>query len=152
MCFIVVPLTTVRKLCGAAHNVLALVNDGTLAAAFSEPSHHDKTLAVAGFDALLQSAALVVEQISDASPFLRYRREILADCNSGAGLRALLLNLYQGRQGINLSAFFMGADEHHTRIALDMLASYTKLGENDQHFMALGYEIGTKSNSEGSES
>jgi hypothetical protein len=137
MCFIVVPLTPLRKLVAAAQNVQALIDDGTIPAAFTNPSDHATTLAITAFDVLATNAASVGLQLGGVSPFLRYRREILADGESGHGLRKLWANLFGGRQGLNLSYFFMNADEHHTRIALDLIASYTKLGENDPHFMAL---------------
>lgn len=142
MCYTVVSLNRLRRLCAAAQNVQALIDDGTIPAAFAKAEvEHDKTLAVAAFDALTENTNQVCEQLKEVSPFLLYRREILTDDERGHGLRRLTLNLWNGAQGLNLSAFFMNADEHHTRIALEMIASYTKLGENDQHFMVLAMEI-----------
>lgn len=141
MCFIVVPQNQLRKLVAAAQNVQALIDDGTLPAAFTNPSDHATTLAVTAFDVLAANAAQVGIQLGGVSPFLRFRREILAEGPMAAGLRRLALNLFNDRQGVRLSTFFINADEYHTRIALDLIAGYTKQGENDPHFMTLCREI-----------
>lgn len=141
MCFIVVSPTPIRKLCGAAKNLQDLLTDGTLSAAFDKQNEHGTGLAVAAFDALAESAAAVEAQLKGVSPFLRYRREILAEGPMAANLRRLALNLYNDRQGVRLSTFFQNADEHYTRIALEMIAGYTRQGETDPHFMTLATDI-----------
>lgn len=144
MCYIVLPRTPVRKLLGAAQNVQSLIDDGTLAAAFGKPDGSNATtLAVTAFDVLSDGAAnlLLLTEMQDLSPFLRYRREVLAEGDMAQHLRALVLNLWGGLPGLNLFVMFINADEHHTRIALEMIASYTRHGECDPQFMALAAEI-----------
>ena len=141
MCFSVHQTQKVQKLCASAQNIQALINDGTLADALTRSNSHANHLVVTAFDVLSLSAGMVMNDVKDVSPFLRYRREALADDATGRQLRALVLNLWGGRQGLNLSTLFMDADEHHTRIALEMIAGYTRLGENDPQFMALAAEI-----------
>lgn len=141
MCFSIYKQSNVRKLCMAARNVQQIIDDGTLPEAFNKNRNGEAHRAVVAFDVLATTAAAVIEEQKDVSPFLRYRREVLADGDMAKHLRALLFNLWGGRQGLNLSLLFMNADEHHTRIALEMITSYTRHGENDPQFMALAAEI-----------
>ena len=141
MCFSIHQTQKVKKLCAAAQNIQALIDDGTMADAFTRGDRDATHQVVTAFDVLSLNVGLVANDIKDVSPFLRYRREALADGDTARHLRDLVLNLWGGRQGLNLSAIFMGADDYHTRIALEMIAGYTRLGENDQQFMALAAEI-----------
>lgn len=143
MCYIVLPRTSVRKLLGATQNVQSLLNDGTLAASFGNTEGHATALAVTAFDVLAEGAnrLQLLTEMQELSPFLHYRREALADGDMARQLRALVLNLWGGRPGLNLSTLFISADELHTRIALEMITSYTRYGERDPQFMALASEI-----------
>ena len=141
MCFSIHQTQKVQKLCASAQNVQGLINDGTLEDAIARSNSNAKHLVVTAFDALSLSAGMVINDIKDVSPFLRYRREVLADDSIGTLLRALVLNLWNGQQGISLGELFSNADDYHTRIALEMITGYTRLGENDPQFMALAAEI-----------
>ena len=148
MCFSIHQTQKVQKLCASAQSIQALIDDGTLAEAFTRGESHASNLVVTAFDALSLSAGMVMNDVKYVSPFLRYRREALADDSIGSLLRALVLNLWNGQRGISLGELFTNADEHHTRIALEMIAGYTRLGENDQQFMALAAEIRDMESSE----
>ena len=141
MCFSIHQTQKVHKLCASAQNIQGLINDGTLADAFTRADGHALNQVVTAFDVLSLSAGMVINDIKDVSPFLRYRRDVLADGNTARHLRALVLNLWSGRTVVNLYTLFNNADEYQTRIALEMVAGYTRLGENDPQFMALAAEI-----------
>lgn len=140
MCLAVFNLKTVMKLGHAAQHVQKLVDDGTLAEAFGKNKGGEAHECVTAFNLLGEAAAAVGEEYKEVSPFLRYRKEIMGFGNTPLALRALVLNLWGGRP-FNLGLLFMNADPHHTRIALECIASYTHLGENDRHFMNLASEI-----------
>lgn len=140
MCYIVLPQRKVQKLCVAAQNIQSLLSDGTLGDAFNKTADNAVTQAVTGFDVLAENVTAILAEQKPVSPFLRYRTEILGQYDTAECLRALVLNLWGGRP-CNLSWLFMQADEHHTRIALDLIASYAHYGENDGNFMALAGEI-----------
>lgn len=140
MCFITLPKPPVQRLIIAAQHVQSLLDNGTLTNAWGEGKPDDINTAVAAFDRLQESAtALAIEQ-KQVTPFLRYRQEIFGHYETAERLRALVLNLWGG-QPVNLGVLFMGADERHTRIALECIVSYTALGENDSHFMGLASEL-----------
>lgn len=140
MCFIALPRPPVQQLIVAAQHIQNLMENGTLAAAFSDGNQDQTATAITGFDRLQEAATRLAGEQKAVTPFLRYRREILADNNTAAHLRDLVLNLWGGRPA-NLSLLFMGADEHHTRVALECIASYSTHGENDSQFMMLSSEI-----------
>ena len=141
MCFSIHQTQKVQRLCVSAQAVQALIDDGTLASALNRDDGDANHRVVTAFDVLSLSAGMVINDIKDVSPFLRYRREALADDAIGALLRALVLNLWNGRPGLSLGDLFSNADEHHTRIALEMIAGYSRLGEKDSQFIALAAEI-----------
>ena len=141
MCFSIHQTQKVQKLCASAQTIQGLINDGTLADALNRSNSDANHMVVTAFDGLLLSAGQVMNDIKDVSPFLRYRREVLADDSIGFLLRALVLNLWNGRPGISLGELFSNADEYHTRIALEMIAGYSRQGEHDRQFMALAAEI-----------
>lgn len=140
MCYVVVSLSKIRKACTAAQNLLTLLHDGTMADAFARQQGHAAHLSVTGFDVMNDTATALLNEIKEVSPFLRYRVEILGQYDTAARLRDLVMNLFGGRPA-NLSLLFMNADEHHTRIALECIARYTRYGENDAHFMSLSRDI-----------
>jgi hypothetical protein len=140
--FALVPQSRLDRLSGAAANLQSLLDDGTLAAAFNkaETDAHSTQLAVTAFDVLAEQNAQLLASQKAVSPFLRYRSEILAEGETPRRLRALVLNLWNGADA-NLSALFMNADEHHTRLALECIVSYSANGENDRHFMDLAVDV-----------
>lgn len=133
--YLVLPKENVRRLQAAAERV-----QGTLGAAFGAGDDRTVDHVATVFDALKEATGDVSRELRHASPFLRYRREFFGYYETAGRLRALVMNLYCGRPA-NLSALFQGADEHHTRIALECIASYTQYGENDTFFMTLADEI-----------
>lgn len=140
MSHIVIDKTALRALVEAARTIQNLMDDGTITAAFNAGNEEQVHTTVSAFDNLTNCAARVTAQDKIASPFVRYRREILGQYQTAQRLRALVLNLWGG-QPANLSQLFMGADEHHTRIALECIAHYSQYGENDTFFMSLSSEI-----------
>lgn len=138
--YLVLPKENVRRLHSAAESVQAMLDDGSLGAAFGGGDDRTVDYAVTVFDALKEATGDVSREFRHTSPFLRYRREFFGFYETAGRLRALVMNLWGGRP-VNLSALFQGADEHHTRIALECIASYTQYGENDTFFMTLADEI-----------
>jgi len=126
------------RLVGASANLQGLVADGHLAAGQDADSVN---LAVTAFDALAVATAAVQSDQKAASPFLRYRREIMADTLAGAHLRLLILNLYSEAMAINLRCVFEHSDDHNTRVALECISSFTTNGDRDSQFMGLAMEI-----------
>ena len=79
--------------------------------------------------------------VADASPFLRYRKEIMGGYGTAVRLQQLVLNLWNGNFPVSLGMLLANADQRHTRIALELIASYAEHKENDPHFMNLAAEI-----------
>lgn len=140
MCFIVLPKPPVQRLMVAALHVQNQLDNGTLTAAWGEGKPDQINAAVTAFDRLQEAVTALGNEEKIVTPFLRYRQEILGHYETAERLRSLVLNLWAG-QPVNLSLLFMGADERHTRIALECIVSYTQHGENDSHFMGLASEI-----------
>ena len=140
---IVISKHKLSKLCAAAANIQALLNDGTVGNAFGKvdgSSERDVDLSVAAFDALQEAVSAINDEIRITSPFLRYRTEILGNYETAGRLRAMVMNLWGGRPA-NLSLLFHNADERHTRIALECIVHFIQYGENDTFFMSLAAEI-----------
>lgn len=140
MSYTVIDKSHLRALIEAARNIQNLMNDGTITAAFDTGNDEQIHTTVSAFDNLTNCAARVSAQDKTASPFIRYRREILGHYETAQRLRAMVLNLWGG-QPANQSLLFHGADELHTRIALECIAHYSQYGENDTFFMSLASEI-----------
>lgn len=140
MSYIVIDKTSLRALVGAANNIQRLMNDGTITAAFDKGNDEQVHTTVSAFDYLDNCAAKVLVQDKIASPFVRYRREILGHNETALRLRSLVMNLCSG-QPTNLSELFSFADYHHTRIALECIAYYSQWGKTDTFFMTLASEI-----------
>jgi hypothetical protein len=140
MSYIVLSKQSVRALVTAARNIQGLMERGTIGDAFNNGTPDQVNDTICAFDNLAASAKLIGDADTIASPFLRYRREILGHYGTANHLRAMVMNLWGG-QPANLSKLFMGADEHHTRIALECIAHYSQHGENDTFFMTLASEI-----------
>lgn len=144
MCLIVIPSNTLTKLVAAAQAVQSLVDDETLSKAYVHSDEEAQAQSVAALDKLAECAAGAMAEHKDVSPFIRYRKEVLVldEYNRTAkSLRRLVLNLWNGMEGLNLSALFWNADPLHARIAMEMLASYSQRGEKDAAFMDLAREI-----------
>jgi hypothetical protein len=140
MSHIVIDKTSLRALIEAARNIQSLMDDGTITAAFDTGNDEQIHTTVSAFDNLTHCATRIAAQDKSASPFVRYRREILGHYETAQRLRAMVMNLWGG-QAANLSMLFHGADELHTRIALECIAHYSQYGENDTFFMTLASEI-----------
>lgn len=121
MCYSIYRLTSVMKLCLAAGQVQKLIDEGTLAEAFNRNKNGEAHECIAAFNLLQESSATVADERKDISPFLRYRREILAATPIGDHLRELVMNL-AGGHSVDLFALFTVADPAHTRIALECIA------------------------------
>ena len=140
MCYSIHKLTGVMRVCMAAQAVQQLIDDGTLAEAFGKNKANEAHQCVAAFNLLQETAAQLLDERKEVSPFIRYRKEILATGDIAGTLRNLVLNLWNGG-ACNLSYLFRNADPYHTRIALECVAAYTHHGENDRHFMDLAQLI-----------
>lgn len=81
------------------------------------------------------------ELIEYDSPFLRHREEILGGYSTAQRLSALTLHLWNDNNPVRLASLFGNADTRHTRIAMELIASYATNGENDPQFMNLADEI-----------
>ncbi|WP_153111520.1 hypothetical protein [Propionivibrio limicola] len=125
MCLSIYTLTNVMKLCLAAQKVQKLIDDGTLAECFGKNRNDEAHECVTTFNQLAESAAAVLEEQKDVSPFLRYRREIMADTQTGKHLRDLVLNL-AGGTNVDLAALFSTADTANCRIALELIATASR--------------------------
>lgn len=140
MPYIVISKQPLRALVTAARNLQGLMDAGTIGAAFTNGTPDQINDTISALDNLAACATRISDADTVTSPFLRYRREILGNYDTAKRLRAMTMNLWGG-QPANLSQLFMGADEHHTRIALECIVSYTQYGENDTFFMTLASEI-----------
>lgn len=142
MCLIVIPSNTLTKLVAAAQVVQSLVDDETLSKAYVHSDEDAQAQAVTALDKLAECAASAMAEHKDVSPFIRYRKEVLDETNLTAkGLRSLVLNMYHSHTGICMFDYFMNADPLYTRIALDMIASFSQRGDNDHAFHVLAGEI-----------
>lgn len=145
MTHIVLPKAPVQALIGAAQGIQQLMNDDVLGNAFCGDDPEHINAAVGALDRLNEACTRLAGENKIASPFIRYRREILGEYETAGRLRALVLNLWGGAP-CNLSALFWNADERHARIALECIASYSQYGENDTFFMSLAAEIAEAQN------
>lgn len=76
------------------------------------------------------------------NPFAAYRSEIRGGYSTGMRLAALVKHLYNGgMHPVRLDNLLSNADEHHARIALELIAHYAKYGENCPEFMRLAREL-----------
>lgn len=130
-----------QRLIGAATHLQSLMNDGTLTAAWGEGDADQINAAVTAFDTLTNAAALAAAEQKTASPFLRYRREIVAETPTGAALRLLVLNLYSEAQAVCLRTILAACDPLGIRIALECIVSFAEEGDRDSQFMGLAMEI-----------
>ncbi len=138
MCLIVIPSNTLTRLAAAAQAVQSLVDDETLSKAYVHSDDEAQAQAVAAFDKLAECAAFALAEHKTVSPFIRYKKEALDESNLTArSLRRLVLNLYDGKTGIDLSEFFLNADPLYNRIGLEMIANYSQRGYKDAAYIGL---------------
>lgn len=77
-----------------------------------------------------------------ANPFEAYRREICGGYSTAYRLAALVKHLYNGAaHAVRLDNLLANADEHHSRIALELMAWYAEHGENCAVFMDLARHL-----------
>lgn len=136
MCFSIYKQSNVMKLCLAGQNVQKIIDDGTLPEAFDKNRHGEAHKSVVAFDLLAKAVAVVIDEHKEVSPFLRYRREILADTDIGSILRELVLNL-GGGVSVDLFELLTVADDHHTRIALECIADAARHPVGYTHIIEL---------------
>lgn len=92
--------------------------------------------------AYAETATYEMVALAQQNPFVAYRAEITGGYSTAQRLAALVLHLYNAaRHGVRLDNLLSNADEHHTRIALELLAWYAKHGENCPEFMALARDL-----------
>jgi hypothetical protein len=115
-------------------DIIALM-DLTSSLLHCDPSEEDKQRA---HDSVETVRELIV---NGASPFIAYRNEILGHYSTARRLQDLTLHLWNSGNPLRLSDLLMNADTRHRLIALEMIASYSSLGENDPDFMRLADEI-----------
>lgn len=138
----IITRSKLQRLIGAATHLQSLMTDGTLTAAWGEGDADQINAAVTAFDNLTSAAALAAAEQKTASPFLLYRREIMANpCPKGERLRKLVLNLYAGIEPVSLRRIAEHGDEHHRRIVLECIAGFFYEGDRDSQFMSLAMEI-----------
>lgn len=125
----------------SAQRLLDMIGDGT---AFSEDaaSTAKAVIAVDNLQTNVTAATAALADIARAeSPFLRHREVILSHYGTAGKLRALVLHLWNDGNPMRLGSLLLNADRRHQGIALDLIASYARHGENDPHFMHLANEI-----------
>jgi hypothetical protein len=124
-----------------AQNLLDMIQTGQL---FSEVER-DKEDAVLVSDRLQRAIEAAVRELADAShnasPFLRYRKEILGGYSTAIRLQNLVMNLWNDNFPCQMGRLLCNADAKHKRIAFELIASYARHGEGDEHFMQLAEEI-----------
>lgn len=92
-------------------------------------------------EAAVKAAAAKLEASPWVSPFTTHHDVIMAYYGTAARLRALVLSLWNGSAHPFDLSCLGGFDDSHFAIALDLIQSYRRLGENDEAFMALASEI-----------
>lgn len=76
------------------------------------------------------------------NPCIAYRNEICGFYSTAQRLSALVKHLYNGAaHPVRLDNLLSNADEHHSRIALELIAHYAKHGENCGVFMDLARRL-----------
>jgi hypothetical protein len=76
------------------------------------------------------------------SSFLKHSKLILQDGYSATEkIGSLVLSLYNGNAFPFDCSSFRALDEHHYAIALELIDSYYRNGENDEEFMKLAEDL-----------
>lgn len=126
-----------RYIIAAANDIEALISLADALAATLPEGTDDSDRAMRGIDA----ARVALLDPATESPFLRYREVILGHYSTAYRLQALTLHLWNSNNKVAIADLFGNADARHTRIALEMIASYARHGESDPDFMRLADEI-----------
>lgn len=138
MCLIVIPSNTLTRLVAAAQSVQSLVDDETLSSAYVGQDADAQAASIAAFDRLAECASAALAEHKTVSPFIRYKKEALDETNLNAkSLRRLVLNLCDGKTGVDLCEYFQNADPLYNRIGLEMIANYSQRGYKDAAFICL---------------
>lgn len=138
---VVVTKLNLERLLGCVADIHAMAEDGVLSAALFEHDADGLSETISALDKLVESSIQVRHEQKIVSPFLRYRREILADTPAGQRLRMLVLNLYSEAQAVSLRRIFEALGEHEMRVALECIAHFADNGDRDSQFMSLAMEI-----------
>ena len=121
----------------AAKMVLDAINAGHITAVEGRESQVTDAA-----DALLRAHDQAMSSYpSQASPFLLYRNEILADTAVGFSLRLLVVHLWSGDGLIDLRRLIEQSDPARIVITIELIEAFARNGERDQHFMSLSREI-----------
>ncbi|WP_415258855.1 hypothetical protein [Thauera phenylacetica] len=92
--------------------------------------------------AYAETAEYDVQATSQQNPCIAYRNEICGFYSTAQRLSALVKHLYNGAaHPVRLDNLLSNADEHHSRIALELIAHYAKHGENCGVFMDLARRL-----------
>lgn len=140
MQFTVLPKQSVAALVTAAQIIQQHMDDGIIGNAFCGDNTDHVQEAVTAFDRLNKAATELAAETKIASPFLRYRREIMASTPAGMALRLMVMSMY-GSQPVEIRAFFEHFGDHEIRVALECLTSFAANGDRDSQFMSLGLEL-----------
>ncbi len=88
-----------------------------------------------------KAAAARLEASPWVSPFTTHHDTIMGYYGTAARLRSLVMSLWNGAAFPFELSCLGSFDSRHYAIALDLIQSYRRLGENDEAFMALADEI-----------
>lgn len=138
---VVVTKLNLERLLGCVADIHVMAEDGVLSAALFDHDVAGLSEIISALDKLVESSIQVRHEQKIVSPFLRYRREILADTPAGQRLRMLVLNLYSEAQAVSLRRIFEALGEHEMRVALECIAHFADNGDRDSQFMSLAMEI-----------
>lgn len=132
----------------AASKVLAAVDRGDLSADYPLISNTSEALdahqaaqdrACEALDELEAACTAAEAYATQArqSPFKRHRDAILHN----RALSQLVAHLYNGGSALRLGEMFMSLAPNQGRVAVELIESYSRRGENDRDFMALARDI-----------
>jgi len=128
------------RLITASLAVLETVHNGQLFA--------NSDVATAGNVEAFQNLQIAVDAAIHAlpktvSPFLRYRIEVMEESLYGEMLRGLVLHMVAdaGFQYLSMHALLKCMDSIHTRIAMEMIEAFSKIGPDDRDLRSLAQQI-----------
>lgn len=75
------------------------------------------------------------------SPFARHRRLLFSHYGGAMVIARLVLSLYNGHRFPWDASSISNLDQKHFNIAVKLLASYHRYGENDRDFMSIGEDL-----------
>lgn len=133
----ILELNKITPALAAAQRISVLIDNGKI---FHQQCVADLEEVIAAADRLDETLGIAARELAEAtradSPFLRYRREILAR----AELQQLVLFLFGGDR-LSFFHLFSSTTPTGTEVALRCIAHYAQHGETDAHFMHLAAEI-----------